>query len=306
MRLPAWISISHWSVCLNDASRKASRSGMLCVFWAVKSGGNMRAKLRVLVLLTLLSFVATCAFGQAESGQITGTVRDASGAVVRGASVTVSNLATGATRPVQQTGRLGQYNVVGLASGIYEVTVKSSGFALYRSRVEVTVGSHVSLDTVLAVNRETITVGVVAAGGTEINTATPEISQLITPIEMAQLPSLNRNPYDFVALAGNVSNADRTSREETRTARITASASALTANGRRARKSCWTARKTSTGSMPPMLSRCPSRRYGNSASSPAASMRSMDARQAGLSASPRSRAPMTFTAPAGRSTGFRL
>ncbi len=52
---------------------------------------------------------------------------------------------------------------------------------------------------------------VVAAGGTEINTQTQEISQLITPTQMAQLPSLNRNPYDFVALAGNVSNSDRTS-----------------------------------------------------------------------------------------------
>jgi hypothetical protein len=172
---------------------------------------HTKVTLRALVLLTLLSFVATFAFAQAESGQIIGTVRDVSGAVVPGASVTVSNLATGATRPVQQTGRLGQYNVVGLAPGIYEVTVKSSGFALYQSRVEVTVGSHVSLDPVLAVNRETITLGVVAAGGTEINTETPEISQLITPMQMAQLPSLNRNPYDFVALAGNVSNADRTS-----------------------------------------------------------------------------------------------
>jgi hypothetical protein len=155
--------------------------------------------------------MATLAFAQAESGQIVGTVRDASGAVVPGAAIAVRNLAMGAARPAVRSGSLGQYNVLGLTPGTYEVTVKSAGFALYRSKVEVTVGGHVTLDPVLTVNQGTTTVQVIAAGGTEINTETQELSQVITPTQMAQLPSLNRNPYDFVALAGNVSNADRTS-----------------------------------------------------------------------------------------------
>ncbi|MGA2961639.1 MAG: carboxypeptidase regulatory-like domain-containing protein [Candidatus Korobacteraceae bacterium] len=170
----------------------------------------MRVTLKALVLLTLLSFIATSALGQAESGEIVGTVRDALGAVIPGAAIAVRNIATGAVRPIVQSGNLGQFNVLGLTPGTYEVTVKSSSFALYRSKVEVAVGSHVTLAPILAVDKETTNVEVVAAGGTEINTQTPEISQLITPTQMAQLPSLNRNPYDFVALAGNVSNADRT------------------------------------------------------------------------------------------------
>ena len=169
----------------------------------------MRFTLKALVLLTLLSFIATFALGQAESGQIVGTVRDASGAVIPGAAISVRDLAPGAVRPSVKSGSLGQYNVLGLTPGTYEVTVRSSGFALYRSKVEVAVGSHVTLDAVLSVDKETTTVEVVAAGGTEINTQTQEVSQLITPTQMAQLPSLNRNPYDFVALAGNVSCADR-------------------------------------------------------------------------------------------------
>jgi hypothetical protein len=171
----------------------------------------MRVTLKVLVLLTLLSFITTFALGQAESGQIVGAVRDPSGAVIQGAAISVRNLATGAVRPSVKSGSLGQYNVLGLTPGTYEVTVRSSGFALYRSKVEVAVGSHVTLDAVLSVDKETTKVDVVAAGGTEINTQTQELSQLITPMQMAQLPSLNRNPYDFVALAGNVSSADRTS-----------------------------------------------------------------------------------------------
>jgi len=164
-----------------------------------------------LFLLTLLSFIASFVLGQAESGQIAGTVRDVSGAVIPGAAISVRNLATGAARPPVQSGSLGQYNVPGLTPGTYEVTVKSGSFALYRSKVEVTVGSHVTLDLVLAVDKQTTTIEVVAAGGTEINTQTQEISQVITPAQMAQLPSLNRNPYDFVGLAGNLSNGDRTS-----------------------------------------------------------------------------------------------
>src|SRR5208337_4379583 len=113
----------------------------------------MRVTLRALVLLTLLSFIATFALGQAESGQIVGTVRDVSGAVIPGAAISVKNIATGAARPTVQSGSLGQYNVLGLTPGTYEVTVKSGRFALYRSKVEVTVGSHVTLDPVLAVDK---------------------------------------------------------------------------------------------------------------------------------------------------------
>ena len=44
-----------------------------------------------------------------------------------------------------------------------------------------------------------------------MNTQTQELSQLINTQQLAQLPSLTRNPYDFVAISGNVSNGDTTS-----------------------------------------------------------------------------------------------
>ncbi len=160
-------------------------------------------------VLALLLLAPSLAFGQADTGTLTGTVRDTSGAVVPDAMVTVRNAATGATRTAQ-TGSDGTYIFPGLAPAPYEVTVSKSGFADYKAQTTVTVGSHVTLDVPLSVSQVSTTVEVVAVPAAEVNTQTQEVSQIITPEQVQQLPSLTRNPYDFVALAGNVSAGDRT------------------------------------------------------------------------------------------------
>jgi outer membrane receptor protein involved in Fe transport len=148
------------------------------------------------------------AFGQVEAGTISGTVRDASGAVVAGANVTAKNVANSAERTVQ-TGASGQYEIPGLSPGSYEVNISSTGFSGFKARAEVAVGGHTKLEVQLAVSGQVTTVEVVAGEGTVVNTETQEISEVIFPAQMAQLPSLNRNVYDFVGTAGNVSSGDR-------------------------------------------------------------------------------------------------
>jgi outer membrane receptor protein involved in Fe transport len=163
----------------------------------------------VLLALLLTGFESKPAYGQAEAGTVSGTVKDATGAVVAGATVTAKNLATSAERTVQSSDD-GQYNIPGLNPGIYEVTVANAGFAAFKGRVEVTVGGRATLDAQLSVSNQVTTVEVIAEGGTAINTQTQELSQVIDSEQVAQLPSLTRNPYDFIALAGNISNGDRT------------------------------------------------------------------------------------------------
>jgi outer membrane receptor protein involved in Fe transport len=150
----------------------------------------------------------TPAMAQVEAGTISGTVHDSTGAVIAGASVTVKNAATSAERTVQ-TGQSGEYNLPGLSPGSYEITVSITGFAAFKGRAELTVGGHTSLDVELSVSGQTTTVEVVAGEGTTVNTETQEIAEVISPAQMAQLPSLNRNVYDFVSTAGNVSAGDR-------------------------------------------------------------------------------------------------
>jgi len=162
-----------------------------------------------LALLTLLVVTATLVFGQAEAGSISGTVRDASGAVLPNAGITATNTATAAVRTTQ-TNTLGQFVIPGLEPGKYSVKLSSANFASYERTVEVTVGGRVTVDAQLTVGNVSTVVEVTAAGATEVNTQTQELSQLIDPQQMAQLPSLTRNPYDFVAVSGNVSSGDRT------------------------------------------------------------------------------------------------
>jgi outer membrane receptor protein involved in Fe transport len=160
-------------------------------------------------LIFVLAIGVYPCFAQTDSGTITGTVRDASGGLVVGADVAAKNLGTGYERTTQ-TGDAGQYTLPGLTAGNYELTFTHTGFAPSKQRAEVTVGAHLSVDAQLSVGAQTTTMEVTAGeGGTQVNTETQEVSEVISPREMTQLPSLNRNVYDFVGGVGNVSGGDR-------------------------------------------------------------------------------------------------
>jgi hypothetical protein len=163
------------------------------------------------ILLTfLLAFgFSSAAFAQVNTGQIAGTVTDPSGAVVPNATVTIKNLGTNAERTAHTSGN-GSYLVVGLEPANYQVTVTSGNFQPYVAKLEVTVGGSVTLDAKLSVSGASTQVEVTAEGGVAVNTQTQELSQVVDTQQLAQLPSLTRNPYDFVSLSGNVSNGDNT------------------------------------------------------------------------------------------------
>ncbi len=161
-------------------------------------------------ILALAGFALALPAAQAQidTGAINGTVTDPSGAVVSNAQITERNVGTNATRTIQSAAN-GTYNFTNLPAATYEVTVTAGGFQSLSQQVEVTVGGHATLDAKLTVGqgaeKVTVTSG---AGGTEVNTQTQELSQIIGTEQVAQLPSLTRNPYDFVGIAGNVSSGD--------------------------------------------------------------------------------------------------
>lgn len=141
---------------------------------------------------------------QVDTGQITGTITDTSGALVPGASVVVQNNATGLKRAVTSNGQ-GEYLIPSLPPGAYTLTINASGFGTYTASVVVGVGGHLTSDAKLGVQAHTQTIQVSGADvGAQVNTSDQQVSQTITPLQVTQLPSLTRNPYDFVALSGNV------------------------------------------------------------------------------------------------------
>ncbi|MCU1252438.1 MAG: Oar protein [Edaphobacter sp.] len=181
-------------------------------------GDCLRHKTALFVGMVLLAIFAfgSAARGQ-EAGQISGTVTDPTGAVVPNATVTVKNLGTNAVRTVTTSGT-GAYVVTGLQPAQYEVTVTGAGFHPSTTRVEVTVAAKVTLDAKLSVTQENTSVEVTAEGGAQANTQTQELSQIVNATQVAQMPSLTRNPYDLVALAGNVSAGDSTNSGDSRNA----------------------------------------------------------------------------------------
>ena len=163
---------------------------------------------KITSVLAVMLFGCTLLFAQVQSGNITGTVRDTSGAVVPNATVAVVNLGTQAHRIVQSNSA-GTYTVTGLQPGQYEITITSGNFAPFKRNLTVAVGGNETVDASLGVSAST-TVEVVATNpAIEVNTQSQELSQVISSQQLSQLPSLTRNPYDFVMLSGNVSAGDR-------------------------------------------------------------------------------------------------
>src|SRR5262245_62537314 len=77
--------------------------------------------------LVALAVMTSTASAQTATGQITGTVRDASGAVMSGVKVVVTNQQTGLTRETR-TGDSGDYVIPLLPVGVYVVTGEQGGF----------------------------------------------------------------------------------------------------------------------------------------------------------------------------------
>jgi outer membrane receptor protein involved in Fe transport len=132
-------------------------------------------------------------------GSLTGSVKDSSGAVVPGATVTVRNTATGDVRTVV-SGDEGLYRVTNLSRGTYDVTAELSGFrTITQSSVLVTVGDTVRLDFTLEIGTfgETVTV---ESEARLINTEEGRISALVDEKRVGELPLNGRNVFQLMEL----------------------------------------------------------------------------------------------------------
>lgn len=151
----------------------------------------------------LVALIAAPVMAQTETGQITGTVTDPTGAVVPNAKVTVTAVGRETAR-ITQTNAQGIYLVPNLIAGDYQVRVEAPGFATALATVNVVVGSRVEVNLRLEVGR-TETVIQVAESAAQVDTETQSISTTVTGRQIIDLPTLTRNPYALVAISGSVS-----------------------------------------------------------------------------------------------------
>jgi Carboxypeptidase regulatory-like domain len=158
------------------------------------------------VSLIALFFCVALAEGQAVTGNISGTVMDASGAVVVGAQVVVTNTATGVSETLASNDQ-GRYNAPDLVVGPYEVEASKSGFQnIIQKNINLTVGSQLVINLTLQVGRaqETVTVETAVS---QVETQSTAISSLVSEKQMTELPLNGRNFEQLLTLSPGITPA---------------------------------------------------------------------------------------------------
>jgi hypothetical protein len=153
------------------------------------------------VVLTLGALLAIpqAAIAQYDNGSLVGTIRDASGATIPGATVKITNNATGLS-VVTTTSASGDYEVPTLHTGVYTISASANGFAeAVAQNITISVGGRQRIDLGLKIGATTTTVEV-SDVAVQVETETSERGQIITNYQSEALPLVSRNYSDLLGL----------------------------------------------------------------------------------------------------------
>ncbi len=145
---------------------------------------------------------AVAAQSQATTAEINGTVTDTQGGVLPGATVTARSPETGYERTVV-TNESGQYGLPLMPPGAYELSLELPGFTTATRKVQLTVGSTITINQALNVTGVAETV-VVEARSPIVETSTTVRTTTIGADAIANLPINGRRFQDFVTLTPTV------------------------------------------------------------------------------------------------------
>jgi hypothetical protein len=149
--------------------------------------------------LAVILCSAIAAFGQSGTGELNGTVTDSSGAAVLGATVTISNPATGFSRIIK-TNEGGIYSAPALNPGAYTIKVEAQGFqSQARSGVEVQVGQSPTLNFALNVGNVAEVIEV-TGGAPVLETEQTSVGTVIENRRIVELPLNGRNYLQLTSL----------------------------------------------------------------------------------------------------------
>jgi hypothetical protein len=153
----------------------------------------------LLILFTLNSWAGV-------GGSVSGTVRDASNAVVPNATINTINVETGVFHEIATNGQ-GFYSFPFLPIGRYSIKILAKGFKPYeRTGVILDANSALTIDAVLAVGEETDVVTVVE-NQLQVDTTSTEIGEVITATRMTAVPLNGRSFTDLLSLQAGVAPA---------------------------------------------------------------------------------------------------
>jgi hypothetical protein len=168
---------------------------------------NFRVVISGIVAVLMLA-AATIAFSQSQiaSGDIKGTVKDSTGGVLPGATVTVTNVNTGIERTVM-TDSMGDFRIFLLPPADYEVMVQLPAFSTFTVRpLHVAVGQTITIDAVLlpaAIQQEVL----VQEEAFLVEAEKTQQSSTITENQIENLPINERNFLNYTLLTPGVTDS---------------------------------------------------------------------------------------------------
>ena len=149
-------------------------------------------------LFLMCVLLVSAASAQTSKGILVGTVRDPVGAVLPGASLTVTSEETGETRHITANAQ-GDFRIEAISPGLYSVRVESAGFEVVEVKhLNIVPSAVTSYQPVMTVGRTSSTVEV-EAGGNQINTENAQISETLGAAELTNLPIFSLNPIELAA-----------------------------------------------------------------------------------------------------------
>ncbi|HKD08888.1 MAG TPA: carboxypeptidase regulatory-like domain-containing protein [Bryobacteraceae bacterium] len=152
----------------------------------------------------LVLVAVALAFGQATTGQFSGTVTDASGGSVPNAKVTVTNTGTGAARSVT-TDQTGGYLIAQLPPGTYDITAEAPGFKKEAQRAaDLQVNQAATLNFTLQPGQVSETIEVTGAAP-QLEAQSSSLGTVVNTQLTAELPLNGRNFVQLATLAPGVS-----------------------------------------------------------------------------------------------------
>ncbi len=164
------------------------------------------------MLKSYLQFVLAClvavlsanlALAQGTTGSIYGTISDSTGALVPGAEIIATNLATNVSRTAKSE-QNGAYSLTFLPVGTYRLEASANGFKKFeQSGIVLEINRSARVDPVLQVGSLTETVAV-NSDAPLVNTSDASIGRMVNNAEIINLPLVNRNVYSLLNLTAGV------------------------------------------------------------------------------------------------------
>lgn len=154
------------------------------------------------VILLSLALCASSMFAQTDLGTVRGIITDTSGAVISGASITLTSVDTGAARKVVADAK-GRFEADALQRGTYSAHIDAKGFESQEQVFELKVSQTQDLRFSLAVGSANETVTVTDAAPV-VDTSTSSTGLVVGAQEVTDLPLNGRNFTELALLAPGV------------------------------------------------------------------------------------------------------